>query len=392
MAVSNGEATPGVKGPTQQSTEGRGEGPLKAPESAVGIDGKIRYGWFDGPIRSLDLSRARVPGLGSLLSSPPAGGLRGLPGRVLRRARLKHWQYLSVTSEQAILGVAVAQLHYVANVFFYLFDRGTGGLVQRTLLSPFGRGVEYQQQSTGGATCFVSDECSVRLTSRKEEGTRSISIAAEGGKGKPSFAAEVQILDPADGLSPMVLLSDLGASRPAYTHKASGLPASGYCAVGRNRTEFREGESFACLDWTLAYSTRLTQWNWASAAGRAADGVPAGFNLSSGIYGGPTGGADENALWVDGALTKVQGGVRFEFNSQAPDDPSHPWRIESGDGRVRLDFVPLGMRSEDINLLVTRSRFAQPFGLFSGTLREEDGTEREVKELLGVVEDHLALW
>jgi hypothetical protein len=53
-----------------------------------------------------------------------------------------------------------------------------------------------------------------------------------------------------------------------------------------------------------------------------------------------------------------------------------------------LSFDPWGERSEDVNLLVARSRYRQPFGVFAGEL--PDGTR--LREGYGVMEEHDALW
>jgi hypothetical protein len=65
----------------------------------------------------------------------------------------------------------------------------------------------------------------------------------------------------------------LAPDRPAYTHKAGGLPASGALRLGARQIELRD--ALATLDWTRSLARRRTRWKWAS-FGRASDGTQSG--------------------------------------------------------------------------------------------------------------------
>jgi hypothetical protein len=53
-----------------------------------------------------------------------------------------------------------------------------------------------------------------------------------------------------------------------------------------------------------------------------------------------------------------------------------------------LSFTAWATREENVNLLLFRSRYRQPFGTFSGEL--PDGTR--LRDGYGVMEEHDALW
>ena len=69
-----------------------------------------------------------------------------------------------------------------------------------------------------------------------------------------------------------------------------------------------------------------------------------------------------------------------------------PWTIRSADGAVDLRFQPHGERAEDVNFLILSSRYRQPFGSFSGRLRDARGREVRIDGVPGVTEEHAALW
>jgi hypothetical protein len=126
----------------------------------------------------------------------------------------------------------------------------------------------------------------------------------------------------------------------------------------------------AIVDESAGYHDRHTSWRWSAGVGVAEDGTPVAWNLVDGIHDAP--GASERRVWRDGEAVEVD---PVEF---APDLS----RVAG------MSFTPWAERSENLNLLVVRSRYRQPFGSFNGRL--PDGTR--LREGYGVMEEHDALW
>ena len=94
-------------------------------------------------------------------------------------------------------------------------------------------------------------------------------------------------------------------------------------------------------------------------------------------------------LWLDGELIPL-GAAQFAFDAAAP---LKPWRVQTDDGLLDLVFTPEGLRAEDRNLGFAASHYVQPIGRFNGFVRAAPGAApREVRELLGVTEDHRSRW
>lgn len=153
-----------------------------------------------------------------------------------------------------------------------------------------------------------------------------------------------------------------------WTRKRAGVTAHGTLAG-------RPVQLRAVVDESAGYHPRETAWRWSAGVGTAADGRPVAWNLVTGINDAPTG--SERAVWVDGALSEV-GPVRFA------EDLSRVGFAEGGE----LRFAAEATRERDDNLLLFRSRYAQPFGTFSGTLPGVG----ELVEAYGVMERHEARW
>jgi hypothetical protein len=135
----------------------------------------------------------------------------------------------------------------------------------------------------------------------------------------------------------------------------------------------------ASYDYSNGLLGRETAWRWASAHREHI-----GFNLQAGYFG-----AAENALWIDGAIVPL-GAAQFAFDEH---DPMRPWQVRTDDGLLDLVFTPEGMRRENRNLLVAASRYVQPIGTFSGTVRAAAGADaRTITRLVGVTEDHASRW
>jgi hypothetical protein len=96
---------------------------------------------------------------------------------------------------------------------------------------------------------------------------------------------------------------------------------------------------------------------------------------------------NENAVWVDGKLTCLSP-ARFRFDRK---DLMKPWRLTTMGGEAELDFFPKGERFDDVRLGLVRSVFHQPFGTFTGRIRVDE-LDVEVDGVLGLCEDHDALW
>src|SRR5262249_9398025 len=140
-------------------------------------------------------------------------------------------------------------------------------------------------------------------------------------------------------------------------------PARGSIRVDGRRSPIADG-ALACLDWGRGVWPARTSWNWASASG-VSHGRVVGMNLGARWTDGS--GVNENALLVDGRLTKIHGDVRFDWDRRAP---RRTWTIrsttpESGDA-VDLSLEPEVLDGATIPGI---GRLCVAFGTFRGSAR-----------------------
>jgi len=189
------------------------------------------------------------------------------------------------------------------------------------------------------------------------EGTRGVELA-------PGRACVRGVLDlELDENAGIEVTSSTRGGNSIWTRKQGGIPARG-SVLGR------EIDARAIVDDSAGRHDRHTAWRWSAGVGVADDGSPVAWNLVDGIHDAP--GASERRVWHGVQAVEV-GAVKV-----APD-------LSRVGG---LDFAPWAERRENVNMLLLRSRYRQPFGTFSGEL--PDGTR--LREGYGVMEDHDALW
>ena len=175
-----------------------------------------------------------------------------------------------------------------------------------------------------------------------------------------------------------------GGGSVNVTQKVAGLPVRGTIVAG-GRT-WTVDDAVGGLDYTHGYLARSTAWNWAFLVGRLDDGRRIGLNLVAG-FNEARDDVNENALWLDDRLVPLDR-ARFDWDRT---DPLSTWSVRTVDGAVELEFTPYAVHSERKDLVVITSRFLQPIGVFSGTVRV-DGVEHRVRGIPGVVEDQDVRW
>lgn len=323
----------------------------QAPARLAGDDGAPRTGLFRGAIEDASFAALKDPWAPSFFE---------------RRFIEKKWQYVFVSTDELMLSLAIVDTGYLSTGICAVFDRGSRRLLanENPVLPPLAAHVG---DAPADARLIGPG---IRASFRR--GERGIEVRA-------SWAhTEIDLrLDADKAAAALSAVAPVGpAGRFDFTQKTVLVPAEGEVRAGNIRFQIR-GE-LAGLDYTHGYLARDTAWRWAFAVGRSGSRKVA-FNFSEGFLQGE----GENALWSDGD-PRPAGKVSFTFDGSAP---LSQWRIRSDDGSIDLVFHPEGYRAQTIDLMLVASRYLQPFGTFSGRLRD-----LTLDRLPGVTEDHTARW
>ena len=124
-------------------------------------------------------------------------------------------------------------------------------------------------------------------------------------------------------------------------------------------------------------------WNWATAAGYDERGRLLAFNLCRNMIATDEV-FNENCFWIDGKICCLPA-ARFEFGKIMD-----PWKVNTAGENLNLSFLPKGQRAQKINIAgLISSNFHQPFGLYNGIFKDEQGNIYPIKDFFGLAEHHI---
>jgi len=327
----------------------------------IDSNGKLHYGIIDSPVE--DINYIDFP-----LETPMGSPVSAL----MKKLIFNQFAFFGFTGPDFIAGMAVVDLKYLANAFFYVYDRKRNAIRETSKITvPIGNGVFIKT---------TPENISCQFASKK------VSISIDRGKlSAKTKDMEVDLTFDASSTRPLRICSKAGYRGWVYTQKTTPIQLIGELTIDGKKTPIASPQYMGLMDWTAGYMRRETFWNWAASASTLSDGRTFGMNLSCGVNETSF---TENGFWIDGKMTKVST-VAFEFN---PENFYDPWRITSADGKVDLIFTSENHRAEKVNAKIIATRFTQMIGTFKGTLKTDDNKVIQIEGCPGWAEDHYAKW
>jgi hypothetical protein len=317
-----------------------------------------RYGSYVGPFDHVDLSRSR----------------RGLLGDLLGK---KRWLYAAIARDDLYIGLAITDLTYATNAFVFAARPGGSGRGMRLDRSFIGvpRGARVGDHPEEGCDAWFRLP-GTHLAVHRRTGESTYELTATG-RGFSLHAS----LETAGAPAPYGAIARHAGPAFMVTEKRALLGVTGELQIDGER--IRLDGATAGLDYSQGYPPRDTAWRWGYLLGRATTGETVGLNLVEGFNGQP-----ECVLWVGSEVIPLGEG-RFRFDES---NPRGPWQVQTHDGAVDLRFEVAAIHEEAHHLGVVRSRFLQPIGLYSGTIKLPDGKLLQLDAVPGVTEDQRVVW
>lgn len=348
------------------------------PPSVVGPDGP-RLGDYSG--------------LPSTLKPPGSASVPGIR-QVTDFLRHKRWMYTFAATREIIVTCAIVDAGPTGTAFLTVADRRTGHMLADISRPGGTRPLMAVNDRPGEGHRSRYRMPGTDVAMHTEDGILYVRARVGSPIGLPAISKPAVELDLAFDITaqpPLTVISGLDTDPPliSTTGKSAAVQVAGSVVVriGGFRHEFDLRDGLGGFDYTSGMLPRHTQWRWGFLTGRLADGRPVGMNLTS-RFTGLEGQSRENSLWLDGRLHALDPDAEITFDT---DDPSKPWHVATADGAVELEFLPIGVHRESLDLRLIRSRFLQPVGEFTGTIRI-DGELLRVDGLPGVVENQDTLW
>ena len=295
-------------------------------------------------------------------------------GRV-GRGRNKRWEYWAVTTPTHIVALVTSDIDYAAVHGIWFLDRATGATVSHDAIGVLGGSVS-MPGTLGGGKVRTSTRA-VRIAIDEDAGGTRLRARGD----RVSFDIYAHRPEGHESLGVVVPWTE---TLFQYTVKDVARPASGTITVDGVTHLVPDGESWATLDHGRGRWPYDMRWNWGAGSGRT-DGRVIGIQVGGKWTDGT--GSVENALVVDGRLTKISEELVWEYSST---DWMAPWRVTGSD--VDLTFTPFHLKESVTDLKVFAGKTHQCFGHWDGRVRDETGTWIRVAGVVGWAEDVHNRW
>ncbi len=299
-----------------------------------------------------------------------------------RWPRKKKWNYWCVTNNHCLFSVTISNIDYVGMVFAYFLDFKTHRFIEKTVMAPFGKGC-VMPDSVEDSVVFENPKLNIKFL-QERNGTHIV-VKCKNFNGV-SMDANFKVNYP-EGHETLNVVVPWDKKHFQFTSKHECLPVEGLLTVGDNSYIFDTKDTFACLDFGRGVWPYKVTWNWANASG-IINGKTVGLNLGGKWTDGT--GMTENALVVDGKITKLNEDVIFQYD---PNDFMKPWILKTTlTDKVNLTFIPFFERIAKSNVLIVKSEVHQMVGHFSGTIKTASDETIVIENLLGCSEEHFGQW
>ncbi|KOS66452.1 hypothetical protein AEA09_17040 [Lysinibacillus contaminans] len=302
-----------------------------------------------------------------------------LTGHMMRK---KKWNYWCVYGDEILFSATISHLDYAAVCFVYFLEYETQRYFEKTITIPLGGKLKMPTQVLETVT-FNNSEMAIDITYIQNETHLVVSIPNFDGD---VLRADLVIQHPLADESLNVVIP-WNRKTFQFTGKHHILPTSGLVTIGDRRFTFTPEESFAVLDYGRGVWPRQATWNWGMASQRVR-GRRIGLNLGGKWTDGT--GMTENAVFVDGKMTKIHEDVLIEYDRE---DFMQPWYVKSKfSNQVELKFSPFFERVATSNAKLIKSEVHQMFGYYDGKVLLDNGETLVIQQMLGSIEEHIAKW
>lgn len=296
--------------------------------------------------------------------------------------RKKKWNYWCVYGEDILFSATISHLDYAAICFVYFLEYETQRFFEHTVMIPFGANVKMPTQVLETVR-FASKEMTINFT--YSQGDTHMSVIIPNFDSEP-LHAELTIEHP-EGDDSLNVVVPWNRQTFQFTAKHHTLPTSGVVKIGNHRYTFNPDESFAVLDYGRGIWPRTATWNWGMASQRMR-GQRIGLNFGGKWTDGT--GMTENAIFIDGTMTKINEDVLFHYDRK---NFKKPWTITSKfSDQVQLTFTPFFERVAKADAKLVSSEVHQMVGYYDGRIILGDGNILQIQHMLGCIEEHIAKW
>ena len=305
----------------------------------------------------------------------------------LRRAggRKKRWDYWCVIDPDVIISATYADIDYAGLANVWILDRRDSTEVSAGTLVPFSRGISLPDQVCTGTASIKRGGFELTIDERAD----ATVITAKGNdRTHGTVEIDLTVAKPAEHESLNVVIP-WSNRRFQFTSKQNTRPTEGTITVGSKRFNVgATGPAYGVQDLGRGIWPYANRWNWAAGSGQAIDGRRVGLQFGGKWTEGT--GFTENALCIDGRLTKIHEELEWTYDW---DNPMRPWRVRTpGSDQVDVELTPFHDRYDNTDLKLIKMDVHQCFGMWRGTICGDDGEPARLDVCEGFAEEARNRW
>jgi hypothetical protein len=326
------------------------------------------------------------------LSAAARGWSRGpmLRANLQRRhGRKKRWDYWCINTGEVVVSFVYADIDYAGLANVWVMEHATGRQATAGVLKPFARGFALPEQVCTGVVSYSDDSFRLCIDETAESTKLSAWAESSGTSAWPgAIEIDLDVTKPArhESLNVVIPWSDRTFQ---FTSKQNTRPATGTVRVGATTwTVDASHDAWGVQDLGRGIWPYANRWNWAAASGHADDGRVVGLQFGGKWTEGT--GTTENALCIDGRLTKLSDELEWTYDWA---HPMAPWRVRTpGSEQVDVTLTPTFDRYDVTDLKVLKMEVHQCFGTWAGRIVGDDGAPTTISGIRGFAEEARNRW
>ncbi|MDR0525889.1 MAG: DUF2804 domain-containing protein [Spirochaetaceae bacterium] len=321
-------------------------------------------GTWTAPFDEVDLLRVRKP-----FSLP-------LPGW-MKDCRIKEWEIFIVQDERFFLEAILCNLKYFRWAQVLLYDGQRKEKLRFRKLIPFGLGVWRMPRNLANASIDSrSYGFFFRIHPWLDADIIKVDIDIEAARKRPPFTAHLEYEADRSGITPMAVNLLFTETRCMYAYKAV-MPVRGDMVFAGQHIALNPEKTTGFFGDFKGYYPYQMHGVWCTGLGFDSQNRRYGFSIAENQTK-ETFKNNENALWVEGALTPLPP-VRITM----PQGFESDWVIQDMEGMVDLVFTPQTQIVSRLPLWVIQAEYTTPIGLYNGTLLDAAGKPVEIRNHRG---------
>ena len=328
---------------------------------------------------------------------------RGWSRQPLHRANLhggwgrtKRWDYWAILAGDLVVSFLYADVDYLGLADVWWVDLATGRTGGHSTVVPGAIGMALPERPGTAPLLIDRRRFHLAITDDADLTTRVSASWVERDGSAGRLDASIATPQGHESLNVVIPWSD---RRFQFTSKHQARPAAGQLVIGDTVRRFGDGgagtgdgEAWGVLDVGRGRWPYRTNWNWGGGAGRAVStttgrdhvvGLQLGGKWTEGT------GFTENAVIIDGRLTKLGSELRWDY---AWDRPMSTWKVSDPAGRLSLELHPRFDKHSRTEAGVMGTETHQVCGRWSGTVVGDGGEVLAFDDLQGFAEESRSRW